>query len=88
MSFLTLQYLAFLGILCLAYYTLGAINKKIQWIILLIASYIFYGFSSAKYLGFLVFSTLVTWGVSVAVSETFSREKAEIAADASITKEQ
>ena len=88
MSFLTAQYLVFLGILLLVYYTLGTINKKLQWIILLIASYIFYGFYSIKYMAFLLFSTLVTWGASIGISEAYHNEKAEIKADPSITKEQ
>lgn len=87
MSFLTTQYLAFLGILFLAYYILGAINKKIQWIILLAASYVFYGFYSIKHMAFLLFSTLVTWAASVFISNCYQREKEEIAADADITKE-
>ena len=65
MSFLSTQYLGFLGILFLVYYTLGAHNKKLQWIILLIASYVFYGFYSIKYMAFLLFSTLVTWGAAM-----------------------
>ena len=88
MSFLSLQYLGFLAILFLAYYGLGAINKKFQWIILLIASYIFYGFYSVKYMAFLIFSTLVTWGASIGISEAYAGEKAEIKADPSITREQ
>ena len=88
MSFLTAQYLVFLGILILVYYTIGITNKKFQWIILLIASYIFYGFYSIKYMAFLLFSTLVTWGVSIAIDSAYRYEKAEIKADASITKEQ
>ncbi len=88
MSFLTLQYLGFLGILFLIYYILGAVNKKAQWILLLIASYIFYGFYSIKYMAFLMFSTLVTWGAAIGIGNNYAGEKAEIAADASITREQ
>ena len=87
MSFLTAQYLGFLGILFLVYYTIGAINKKFQWIILLLASYIFYGFYSIKYMAFLIFSTLVTWGSAIGISETYLNEKAAIAAEADITRE-
>ena len=87
MSFLTGQYLVFLGILFLVYYTIGTINKKFQWIILLLASYIFYGFYSIKYMAFLIFSTLVTWGSAMGISETYLNEKAAIAAEADITRE-
>ena len=88
MSFLTVQYLGFLGVLFLAYYILGAIDKKVQWILLLIASYIFYGFYSVKYMAFLIFSTLVTWGAAIGISENYASEKAELKKDPSLTREQ
>jgi len=72
----------------MVYYSLGTINKKFQWIILLIASYIFYGFYSIKYMTFLIFSTLVTWGAAIGISDNYAGEEAEIAADASVTREQ
>ncbi len=69
MSLLSARYLYFLGILFVLYYLIGVLNKKSQWIVLLIASYIFYGFYSVKYMFFLIFSTLVTWGVSIGINE-------------------
>lgn len=87
MSFLTTQYLGFLGILFLVYFLMGKLNKRFQWVILLAASYVFYGFYSIKYMVFLMFSTFVTWGVAIGISECNLQEKLEIITDESITRE-
>ena len=88
MSFLSIQYLCFLGILFVIYYIFGAIKNNKQWVILLIASYVFYGFYSIKYMFFLVFSTLVTWGVSIGINECNLSEKLEILSKEMITKDE
>lgn len=87
MSFLSMQYLEFLGILFIIYFAVGKMNKKYQWVILLISSYVFYGFYSIKYMIFLIFSTIVTWGVAIGISECNLCEKIDILEDTSITKE-
>ena len=62
MSFTSVSFLLFLGILIILYY---ALPKKIQWIVLLIASYAFYLFAGLKYLAFILFTTITTYLVTV-----------------------
>lgn len=58
MSFISLSFLLFLGILIILYY---ALPHKWQWVILLIASYVFYLFAGVKYLAFILFTTITTF---------------------------
>lgn len=58
MSFTSISFFIFILITIGLYYVLP---KKIQWVILLIASYIFYMFSGVKLLAFLLFTTLTTF---------------------------
>lgn len=58
MSFLSVSFLLFLGILIVLYY---ALPHKWQWVILLAASYLFYVFAGVRYLVFLVFTTISTY---------------------------
>ncbi|MCR4943718.1 MAG: hypothetical protein K5986_04535 [Clostridium sp.] len=87
MSFLSVHYLVFLLLLFVVYFIVEKISRNIQWIILLLASYVFYGFYSVKYMIFLLFSTLVTWGVAIGINECNLQEKIEIMQDSSITRE-
>ncbi|MBQ9030455.1 MAG: MBOAT family protein [Parasporobacterium sp.] len=61
MSFTSINFLVFFGILIILYY---ALPKKIQWIVLLVASYAFYLFAGLKYLGFILFTTITTYLVT------------------------
>lgn len=58
MIFTTLKFLIFFVIVFLMYYI---VPKKIQWIILLIASLYFYSCASIKYSIFLITATLITY---------------------------
>ena len=58
MSFASVTFFVFLGILIILYY---ALPHKIQWVLLLVASYVFYLFAGWKYLPFLVFTTISTY---------------------------
>lgn len=62
MSLFSLQFFVFLGIVSVVYFL---IPKRFQWICLLIASYIFYTWSSLKIVVFLLFSTLSTFGIGL-----------------------
>lgn len=58
MAFVSGVFICFLLIVCLVYFV---VPKKMQWVILLAASYIFYAFSSVKLLSFLMLTTIVTY---------------------------
>ena len=58
MSFISLSFLLFLGILIILYY---ALPHKWQWVILLIASYVFYLFAGVRYLAFILFTTITSF---------------------------
>ena len=62
MSFTSINFLLFFGILIILYY---ALPRKIQWIVLLIASYMFYLFAGIQYLAFILFTTVTTYLVTV-----------------------
>jgi len=61
MAFTSINFLLFFGILIILYY---ALPKKIQWVVLLVASYSFYLFSGIKYLAFILFTTITTYCVT------------------------
>ena len=58
MSFISLQFLLFLGVAVFLYYICP---KKIQWLFLLLASYAFYFFSGITPLLFVVSSTILVY---------------------------
>ncbi|MBR5931264.1 MAG: MBOAT family protein [Lachnospiraceae bacterium] len=58
MAFTSVNFLIFTGILIALYYILP---HKIQWIILLVGSYVFYFFAGPRYLAFLLFTTITTY---------------------------
>lgn len=62
MRFASFGFLLFAAVLLLLYYT---IPKKGQWTLLLMASYVFYLWSGAKYLVFILFTTLTTYGTAL-----------------------
>ena len=61
MSITSYGFLLFAGLLLLLYYRTP---RKYQWRLLLAASYAFYAFSGVKYLGYILATTLCTYGVS------------------------
>jgi D-alanyl-lipoteichoic acid acyltransferase DltB (MBOAT superfamily) len=61
MLFTSYTFIIFIAILFVVYYL---IPKKYQWMLLLGASYLFYSFAGAKYLLYLLFTTITTYVVS------------------------
>ena len=88
MSFLSIRYLCFLCILFFFYFLLGTRKKEYRWMVLLVASLVFYGFYSIKYSLFLLFSIVVTWGTSIGIQRCNQLEKTELLSLPSIMKEQ
>lgn len=73
MSFTTITFMIFFGILFIAYYV---VPKNYQRFVLLIASYIFYAFTSVKALFMLVAVTLITYFGGLAVATINDKEAA------------
>ena len=61
MLFNSLPYLVFLPIVVLIYYVL---SPKFRWILLLVASYFFYGYLNAEFLILIAISTVVDYVAS------------------------
>ena len=63
MAFTSVNFIIFTGILIVLYYVLP---RKVQWILLLVASYVFYLFAGPRYLAFLLFTTITTYiGITI-----------------------
>ena len=66
MSLVSNLFLIFVALSLLVYYI---VPQKLQWIVLLVFSYIYYLAGGVRYVGFILFSTLVTWGIALAVEK-------------------
>jgi len=72
MSLVSLTYAFFVFVVVALYYT---VPKKYQWVVLLSASYVFYGLHSVKYLGLLIFTTISTFYGSRYIYDSRSNKK-------------
>ena len=72
MGFISLSFLAFLGVAVLIYYLLPS---KIQWVWLLIVSLLFYLTFDLRYIAFLLLSIATTWGGALAVYRLREKQK-------------
>lgn len=70
MLFNSLDFFIFLPIVFILFWLLGKGKPKIQNVILLIASYVFYGWWDYRFLSLIVFSTFVDYLVGKAIYET------------------
>ena len=73
MSFTTYTFIAFLGVMLLAYFL--SYGKR-QWITLLVGSYIFYAFAGLDCLAFILVTTLSSYAVSRLLGRAIATEKA------------
>lgn len=90
MTFLQLNFWIFLSMLLLAYYILP---KKIQWVCLLIGSYIFYCCSGIKNMIFILSTTITIWGGAVYINKiedkkNFDLEELKKSENSSISKKE
>lgn len=76
MSYSTLEFLAFLLILIIVYY---AVPKKIQWCVLLAASYTFYLLDGVKQVFFIIGTTIVTYAAARIIQGRRDRYKQKVA---------
>ena len=71
MLFTSYEFLLFVGVLLVLYYT---IPKKMQWILLTLASYIFYGLSGPGYLIFILITTITAYLTAVLMDRNAKAE--------------
>ena len=64
MSLVSNTFLIFVTVSLILYYL---VPKKGQWIALLLFSYVYYLWGGAKYLVYILFSTLVTYGFALLI---------------------
>lgn len=76
MHFTSVSFILFSAVLILLYYLLP---KKCQWVLLLIASYIFYLFAGIRYLAFILFTTVTTYLVTLYMDNTNKKRDAYLA---------
>ena len=89
MSLVTLEFLEFLAIVLLVYFVVGRFRRQWQWTVLLVASYVFYGWVSPDFLIYLVFCTFITWSFSIGISECGLAMKVELLEkEKSLTREE
>lgn len=75
MSLISMEFLTFVAVAVIGYYL---IPKKYQWIWLLAFSYIYYASSGMKYLVFLLYTTVVTYGIARMIygaDQKFAKQK-------------
>lgn len=75
MFFTSYEFLGFIAVLFLAYYL---IPKKLQWPLLLVASYIFYFIAGPDYLVYILVTTVTTYFAARIIGQTLERQKAYI----------
>lgn len=90
MSFITVAFIIFLAITFVTYYLFGSLAHKFkkippQWVILLVASLVFYGFTNWVYLIYLVGSAIFVYAFSLLIQhKIFHITKADL--DGDLTK--
>lgn len=72
MTFTTSVFAIFMAVVFISYYL---IPKKIQWVLLLVASYIFYAYASPVYLLYLFATTLITYLGAIFVEPIKDKKK-------------
>ncbi len=77
MLFTSLPFVCFFTVLLVLYYL---VPKKTQWVLLLTASYLFYGIANWRYLFFIAFTTLSVYFVACKVDKIHLTQKEYLAA--------
>jgi D-alanyl-lipoteichoic acid acyltransferase DltB (MBOAT superfamily) len=75
MIFNTIEFIVFFALFCACYYSVLKEKTKSQNILLLVASYVFYAYANWKILPLLIISTLVFYGLGIAVSNAENQKK-------------
>ena len=80
MSFISGEFVVFVAILFVLYFSTYYVAPKFQWTVLLVASWVFYAFASIKYTAFLMFSTMATWLFPLLYAKVGKKKKKCLAA--------
>ncbi|MCE5257640.1 MAG: MBOAT family protein [Chloroflexi bacterium] len=75
MPFTSFAFILFLAIVVTVYYVTP---KRWQWVILLVASYVFYLFAGARFVPYLVFTTLTTYGAAIRLDRINKQYNAQL----------
>ncbi|SDB48327.1 D-alanyl-lipoteichoic acid acyltransferase DltB, MBOAT superfamily [Flavobacteriaceae bacterium MAR_2010_188] len=78
MLFNSIEFAIFLPIVFCLYWAIGAKNLKLQNIFLLVASYFFYAFWDWRFLGLILFSTIVDFVIGILLSKSESKKHRKI----------
>ncbi len=78
MLFNSIEFAIFLPIVFLLYWFIAKKNIKFQNILLIVASYVFYGWWDWKFLSLIVFSSIVDYLVGIGMSKSESKKKRKI----------
>ncbi len=78
MLFTSYEFLAFLALVFLIYFVAP---KKMQWVVLLVASYAFYLFSGVSNLIFIAATTVSSWGVALVMKKITDKAAAYVEAN-------
>lgn len=77
MELMSLQFIGFVCVLLIVYYLVGHFATKSQWIVLLVASFVFYCLcADVKLLGFLVATAAIVWCFSLGFEAADNRMRA------------
>ncbi|MGI6538823.1 MAG: hypothetical protein ACOX22_11090 [Caldicoprobacterales bacterium] len=66
MHFASYSFILYILVLVPLYYL---IPKKLQWMLLLVASYVFYSFAGAGYLTYILVTTISTWFAAIKIDK-------------------
>ena len=78
MLFNSIEFAIFIPIVFLLYWFVTQRNLKIQNALLLVASYVFYGWWDWRFLSLIAFSSFVDYGVGIAMSGTDDKRKRKL----------
>ena len=73
MLFTSYGFICFISILCLLYYTCF---RKLQWVFLLLAGYVFYAFYDPRYLIFILVTTVTVYFAGIKIGKNYEAQKA------------
>ena len=78
MQFTTVSFLLFAALVLLGYYLAP---RTWRWVLLLVASWVFYLWAGVEYLAFIAFTTLTTYGCSRVMASRLEKQDAYLAAN-------
>lgn len=74
MEYMSIRFALLVCVTFIAYYTLGKVLPKKQWIVLLIGSVLFYASYDYCFLFFIIFSILTTYGAAIFINKADSKK--------------